>query len=259
MRIPTIEGVIRRRILVNYRVDPSAISPLLPSGLRPKLHHGWAIAGICLIRLERIHPRILPIPFGHSSENAAHRVAVTWTDDEGDMHNGVFIPRRDSDSLINQWIGGRLFPGQHHAARFRVSDRDGHIDFSMRSNDGEVEIRLSGRESPDFSADSTFATLAEASSFFREGEDGYSSRDDSSTLDGVRLRIKEWQVTPLSVENVASSFFDDRSRFPAGSVHFDCALLMRNLVHEWRAIPAMCPDCDEILPSTAYAGLAGGS
>ena len=37
MRLPTIEGTIRRRILVNYRVDPAVIQRHLPSRFRPKL------------------------------------------------------------------------------------------------------------------------------------------------------------------------------------------------------------------------------
>ena len=60
MRIPVIQGVIRRRLLVNYRVSPEAIARILPAPFRPKLQRGYAIAGICLIRLEQIRPRWLP-------------------------------------------------------------------------------------------------------------------------------------------------------------------------------------------------------
>jgi hypothetical protein len=72
MRLPVIEGVIRRRILVNFRVDPQVIQNILPSRFRPKLHKGQAIAGICLIRLEDIRPKMLPQIVGLSSENAAY-------------------------------------------------------------------------------------------------------------------------------------------------------------------------------------------
>jgi hypothetical protein len=45
------------------------------------------------------------------------------------------------------------------------------------------------------------------------------------------------------VTRVESSFFDDRSRFSEGSVRFDCALLMRNVRHEWRAREPLRVDC----------------
>src|ERR1700674_3635491 len=121
MRLPTIAGVIRRRLLLNFRVDPGVMARQLPAPFVPKLHKGFAIAGICLIRLEAIRPKGLPRGLGLSSENAAHRIAVQWQAESG-TEEGVFIPRRDSNSLMNQLAGGRLFPGVHHAARFKVHE-----------------------------------------------------------------------------------------------------------------------------------------
>src|SRR5215216_6534259 len=111
MRIPKIKGVIKRRLLINFRAAPEVIQPLLPYPFRPKLHNGWAMVGICLIRLEHIRPVALPGFLGLSSENAAHRIAVQWNDADGTLREGVYIPRRDSSSRLNQLAGGRLFPG----------------------------------------------------------------------------------------------------------------------------------------------------
>ena len=111
MRLPKVHGTIKRRLLINYRVDPAVMSRHLPAPFRPKLHDQSAIAGICLIRLEDIRPRRFGASFGVSSENAAHRVAVVW-DDEAGSHDGVYIPRRDTGSLVNHLAGGRLFPGR---------------------------------------------------------------------------------------------------------------------------------------------------
>src|SRR5213594_3852799 len=104
MRLPTIEGVIRRRILTNFRVEPSVMQLRLPPRFRPKLHNGFAVAGICLIRLEHIRPKLLPEIVGVSSENAAHRVAVLW-DEDGETREGVFISRRDTNSQLNHLLG----------------------------------------------------------------------------------------------------------------------------------------------------------
>jgi hypothetical protein len=40
---------------------------------------------------------------------------------------------------------------------------------------------------------------------------------------------------PLAMDKVFSSFFADESTFPAGTIVFDCALIMRNIAHEWQA------------------------
>src|SRR5262249_12062992 len=110
LQVPIIRGVIDRRILVNFRVDPVVLGKILPSPLRPKLVNGTGIAGVCLIRLKHIRPRGLPAFVGVGSENAAHRIAVKW-DEQGEGREGVFIPRRDTSSWLNKLAGGRLFPG----------------------------------------------------------------------------------------------------------------------------------------------------
>jgi hypothetical protein len=105
MYLPTLEGIIDRRLLVNYRVDPAYLQRLLPAPFRPKLIGGMGIAGICLIRLAHLRPRSLPALIGVSSENAAHRIAVVW-DENGVTREGVYNPRRDTASPFNTFVGG---------------------------------------------------------------------------------------------------------------------------------------------------------
>lgn len=233
MKLPVIHGIIRRRILVNYRMAPEVIQPFLPAMFRPKLQAGFAIAGICLIRLEQIRMKGLPALVGMSSENAAHRVAVVWNGEDGVPREGVYIPRRDSDSLSNQFAGGRIFPGEHHAAVFKVCDNGEKIDFDMTSKDGEVEVRLRGKTAEHLPTSSVFENEKLASNFFKDGALGYSATATGDRLEGMRLKIKSWQTQPLQIESVYSSFFADQTKFPTGSVQFDCALLMRNIEHEW--------------------------
>jgi Uncharacterized conserved protein (COG2071) len=235
MRLPVIQGVIRRRILVNFRVDPGVMQAQLPSRFRPKLHQGRSIAGICLIRLEFVRPRLVPQALGFSSENAAHRIAVHWQAD-GTEKEGGFIPRRDTGSAINHFAGGRLFPGEHHRARFAVHDSADVIDLSMQSVDGEVSVRVRGRRASNLPSSSCFSSLAEASAFFEPGSVGYSVTRAADRLDGLELRTHGWSIEPLQVDDVYSSYFSDGARFPRGSVEFDCALVMRNLGHEWHGV-----------------------
>jgi hypothetical protein len=83
MKFPEIRGVVRRRILVNYRVRPEVVQRLFPDPFKPKLLNGWAMAGICLIRLEQIRPSWAPGQIGLRSENAAHRSSSREADFSG--------------------------------------------------------------------------------------------------------------------------------------------------------------------------------
>jgi hypothetical protein len=233
MKLPVIQGIIRRRILVNFRVDPEIVQRQLPKGFQPKLHAGRAIAGICLIRLEEIRPRFIPARLGVTSENAAHRIAVFWHDSSGDPREGVFIPRRDTSSRLNHLAGGRVFPGEHHKAAFAIRDASEAIEIHMSSRDGEVTLKVRGRLADRLPASSSFSSLDQASAFFEPGSLGYSVTRDPGRLDGVSLKTKTWKVQPLEVDELYSSYFSDESRFPRNSIEFDCALVMRDIEHEW--------------------------
>ncbi|WP_242687967.1 DUF2071 domain-containing protein [Alienimonas californiensis] len=230
--MPAVRGVIDRRILVNYRVDPAVAAAALPAPFRPQLVNGAAMAGICLIRLKQIRPAFLPLPVGIGSENAAHRVAVEW-DADGERRTGVFIPRRDTSSRLNALVGGRVFPGVHHHARFEVHESGDRLSVAFRSDDGAASIAVTVRPGKELPADSAFASAAEASAFFEAGSLGYSATAEPTRFDGLELCCDGWAVEPLAVESVRSAYFEDETRFPPGSVAFDHALLMRGVPHSW--------------------------
>jgi hypothetical protein len=232
LRVPIIRGLIDRRILVNYRCTPEPLAELLPPPFRPKLVRGFGIAGICLIRLRHVRPRGFPAIVGISSENAAHRIAVEW-EDAGQIHEGVYIPRRDSGSRLNHLLGGRVFPGVRHRARFDVRETGDALHVALSSDDREVRVSVDGTVADALPGDSVFANLEEASTFFRGGSVGYSPAANDGALDGMELCTQSWEITPLHVSNVCSSFFENPERFPSGSTTFDNALLMRGIEHEW--------------------------
>lgn len=237
MRAPALQGIVRRRILLNFRVEPEVIQCQLPTPFRPQLVEGRAIAGVCLIRLEQLQPSGLPAILGVSSENAAHRVAVTWTDGSGVERPGVYIPRRDTGSPLNPLLGGRFFPGEHQRARFHVREDARAIDLAMRTLDGAADVRLKAHATDTLPPGSVLGTLEAASRFFAAGSVGYSATGDGPRPDGLELRTSAWHIEPLDVELAESQYFAAGARYPAGSVDLDSALIMRNISHEWRAVP----------------------
>jgi len=245
MPLPSIQGLIRRRLLVNFRVDPDVVQRLLPPGLAPKLQGDHAIAGICLIRLERVRPVHMPWQLGFSGENAAHRIAVIWRDSDGADREGVYIPMRHTDSTLILMLGGRLFPGVHQRAAFQVTDSEGDVDISIRSASGDMRVGLHGKPTDQLPAGSAFSSLAAASEFFRGGSVGYSPGRSGGRLEGLKLVSPKWRVDPLAISEVNSSWLSDPARFPSGSCEFDCALVMRDIAHRWVIAPNLYTDPQE--------------
>jgi hypothetical protein len=257
VRIPTIQGVIDRRILVNYVIDRDVLSRSLPPPFEPKLYNGLGVGGICLIRLKEIRPWFVPRFFGLTSENAAHRIAVQWQEIDRQRRQGVYVPRRDTSSRLNTLVGGRLFPGVHHHARFEVLETDDELRIVMDSDDGCTHIEVEAYRTSELPGSSVFKSVAEASRFFEEGSVGYSDTRRPGRFDGLELRTSSWKVEPLAVRLVRSSYFENRSQFPEGSVRFDCALLMRGIHHQWYGRePLRQPVCQSA-PATERLAIPG--
>jgi hypothetical protein len=239
MKIPIVRGTIDRRILVNYRVDPGVLAALLPKPFRPLTVDGFGMAGVCLIRLAHLRPRHFPRQLGMGSENAAHRIAVEWEQD-GQFREGVFVHRRDTSSRFNVLAGGRLFPGEHHHARIEVAEQGDDYRLVLDSDDKQLHLAVAGHVARELPTGSVFRSLDDASDFFARGSLGYSVTSRPGVYAGLELRSFKWSVQPLTIEKVESSFFEDRTRFPPGSIKFDCALLMKNIEHEWLARQSIC-------------------
>lgn len=248
VKLPAVRGVIDRRILANYRVDPTALGRVLPEPFEPWTVDGWGIGGICLIRLTGMRPPGVPAALGMRSENAAHRIAVEWPQDD-ERRRGVYVPRRDTDSWLQTALGSRLFSGAYSHAAFETEDGDGEYFVHMRSDDGAANVLVDGAAAETLPADSVFPSLEAASTFFREGSLGYAPAErgvdgtvgdeGERTFEGVELDTDEWAVEPMQVEDVCSGYFESE-RFPDDVVEFDCALLMRDINHAWRQRESIC-------------------
>jgi hypothetical protein len=106
----------------------------------------------------------------------------------------------------------------------------------VTSDDGQADVHFSARISKEWRNTPSFDSFDEVSEFFRKGDCGFSCSLRGDELEGLQLKTLAWQMTPLEIESQHSAFYSDSQRFPAGSLDFDCALLMRGIPHEWRQL-----------------------
>ena len=236
MILDTIHGVIARRVLMNFRIDPEVMRRTLPPPFRPKLYRGYAIGGVCMIRFQELRPRLAPAWLGMTSENAAHRVAVEWEDGK-EHREGVFIPQRNTGSRFNRVLGGRVFPGVFSMSKFEASEDGKSIAIRITDDQSVEQVRFAGDVCDEHAGGSVFPTLDEAANFFSLGATGYSVARDGKSFEGMELRPLSWKIAPMRVREAFSRWFDRRDLFPTGSVEFDSALVMRDIPHEWHSRP----------------------
>ncbi|MEA9985989.1 DUF2071 domain-containing protein [Subtercola sp. RTI3] len=248
LHMPDLAATIERRILINYRVDPAVAQTLLPASLHPQLIDGSAVAGVCLIRLGSLRPAALVrLAFGWHAENAAHRIAVEWNDSDGTLRTGVYIPERHTASWLAVAAGERLFPGIHHHARFTTDESPTRLRVNMTSAStsvsadvlvaAEVRVAAARSDAPGAPENPLFATLADASDFFRTAPIGWSPTR-TGALQGLALSTSRWHLEAATPVAVTSSFFD---ALPPGSATLDSAYVMRNIPVTWSTPATAAP------------------
>jgi hypothetical protein len=237
LQLPTLVGRIERRLLVNFRADPSAVANILPAPFTPQVVRGSAIVGICIIRLADARPAGTPARMGITAEHVAHRIAVNLPAEPA--ATGVFIPRRDTSSPLVAAIGSHFFSGGLRRARCEVVEHGGHYSFALESADKLTNVVVEGGVTDQLPRTSVFAGLNESSLFFQKGAVGYSAGAKTCQFDGVLLETERWEVRSLAVTRIRSAYFDDPLRFPPGSVEFDHALVMRDIDSRWTALPTL--------------------
>jgi hypothetical protein len=221
--LPAVDGRIERRLLVNYRVDPAAVAARLPAGLRPHTVDGWAVAGLCLLRLADLRPPGMPAAVGIATENVAHRVAVTW-----DGGTGVWIPQRHSSSRLTVRFGGRLFPAVHRRAAFSVHDDGGSLSISADTDDGRL-LSVACRPAASVPPGSVFDSTAAARTFFAAGATGLSPARTPGPCDTVDLTADLSSLEPVDLVSASSSLL--AGWWPDGE--WDSAFLLRDIPCRW--------------------------
>lgn len=239
MRAPVLRGRVARRILVGLRVDPTVAKRLLPGGLEPRLVQGYAIAGVAFTRLEGLRTRLLPIPFGTSSDSVEHRIAV-------EPNHSFYVLRRDANSAADAFVTHAVVAAERGRSRFDIDEDDGLIAARAQSFDGRMAIRVEADEIEAWPAESVFSSLLAAVRWF--GDDvptAWRSRL-GATKEAIRggdprerrpRSSLRWIAQPLGVRRFESTYLADPVVFPDGSVEVDHALCLRDVEEVWHSAP----------------------
>lgn len=124
----------------------------------------------------------------------------------------------------------------HHLAEFDVEETERQFHVAFVARDGSINVSVDAELTEDLGG-SLFVDVGKASDFFRAGAIGFSP-GHTALLEGLELRTDQWNVAPVSVLRAASSYFDDPTRFPTGTISLDCGLLMRRVPVTWLPVDA---------------------
>jgi hypothetical protein len=227
-----IRGTIRRRLLINARVDPDEAVARLPVPLRPHVTGDGTVVGCCLLDIERVRPAGVPAAWGFGFRAAALRISVEWDDASGRTAVGVYVPMRFADSRAATAAGGRWFPGVHPYARIGMDDEGDRLRWSvavggMGGGSGERVVGVEGSVAASLAAelcDPVGVTCLEAALGI--------SPDHRRALGAVRMEPEHRHARRFNVETLECEFLASfSSASPAPSY------LMRDVGVTWRTEP----------------------
>jgi len=237
-----VEGLIARRILLNYWLDPEVAQRLVPPPFEVVTRNGFAVAGICLLRLDHMRPPGVPAGLGITSENMAHRIAVRYPVEENGqqvLREGVYICRRDTDSALTARLGGLLFPGTFRDAEFQITETNLSLRMAVLTEDGAADVAFRCTFGEEWKWTLLFSRLNDVCSFFQRADCGFNTTLRGDAFEGQQLVQHNWEVAPVAIADLHASYFADEQRFPRGSVGFDSAVILRGVPHYWQALRSL--------------------
>jgi hypothetical protein len=199
-RTPTVQGILRRRLLLNALVDPAEAATRLPPGLRPHRTPVGTVVGCCLLEIEHLRPTGLPAALGVRMRAAAHRISVEWENEDGDRVVGVYVPERRTDSRLAVALGGRWFPGVHRPADIVVRDRAEGFTCAVRGGDCSItaQVKVADAASTDLACDPIAGACI--------GADVGLSTTHRGRLEGARMEPSRRAAREVVVEAFESTF-----------------------------------------------------
>lgn len=234
MRPPTLEGTIERRLLISYRADPDIVRTHLPTGSR----HTPSRATPSSVSASSNSASTPPAcPERSASGPSTARTATpssTPTDNPPSTSPAETPTRRSSHPPA-----GDSSPAATTEPRITATEDEHNLRVTLDSRDDLIHVTVKAHPTDQLPGDSVFADPATASAFFEHADTGYSDTTRIDCLDALILETANWSATPLAVDEVDSSYFDNSDRFPEGSITLDHGLLMRDIHHTWHPQPRL--------------------
>jgi hypothetical protein len=215
--LPLGKRPVRGRVLAVYRLDPERLAELLPSGLRPRLLQGHAVACALFTRLGSA-PLLGP-RFG-SSDHLAYRFAVQ----RADGSDATWIARRETSSWLGARCGAKLLRREYGRSAFRVVEDALRLEIAVRSERGE-EFYLRG-ENAGPPREALFRS-AQALEAFLDASGPVQPHDVFAPEADELDRTEAFAPEPLSVFESRSAFLS-ASPFGAGAAVLDGAWRIRD-------------------------------
>ena len=226
-------------VSLNYRVDPAALSRLLPPPLEPELHRGHAWVQVLMSSLRDMRPQGLPSLFGVNFYQVSYRAAVTYRNASGELRRGGYFIRSETNDAVMRAVGNTL-------AEFAFHDFGGANMVMLRHGDrltlGVEPQRPNGRLFAELAtpggleppSGSVWTDLEQLQGPLVECYDAYGVDREAGFLYTLTIDRDPWKARFVEPDSLYCEYFDTG---PLGSVaEYDSCLHIPRCGYRWRPL-----------------------
>jgi uncharacterized protein YqjF (DUF2071 family) len=205
-----MQGMVRRRFLINYPVEPSLLAPFVPPGGELSLHQGKAWLSDCFVHITGMRPTGVPQALGVSFHYLIHRTRARLPFPDGKKREAVLVldPTIDSRLLATFGAAATGVPFKRRPIEFvtdgsawRLGVRDG--------KDLIFEAMIRGSSfGTDMPTNSPFSSLSQADEFLLGVSYGGSWNPEAGTLHVLAETHEPWRAQVGTCDTRRNAFLE---------------------------------------------------
>jgi uncharacterized protein YqjF (DUF2071 family) len=222
-------------VLVNYAVDPAALTRLLPSHLKPETHEGRGFVSIVIAKMDKMRPAFLPRSAGITYHQVVYRAVVRCG-----TERGVAFLRSDADNCIMVAAGNALTFFRFHRAEISCVAHHDTVSFSLRPSGNEaavIDARYQISDALDELPPSThFPDLRTAQTFLSELYVAFGARRADGRIEVVRIERTPWHSRVVPDGGGRYEAMTSGVLFKDAEATLDSIFLVRNLSYRWERL-----------------------
>jgi uncharacterized protein YqjF (DUF2071 family) len=202
----------RDSLVLGWALPLETLQPLVPRGLILDTYDdSWGFVAVALVETEQLRPTAVPAWLGRDYLLTGYRIFVRHTDASGRTRRGLHILRSDTNRRSMKYGGNLLTHYNYRRATIEFTRGDHLLRVAIKTPDSEADL--------DVTADLDGPAVLPVGSPFRTPFDArryagplpwtfdYEASTDSIVM--IHARRTQWHPTPVHVEVITATFFDD--------------------------------------------------
>ena len=227
-----MRGMVTRRFLVSYPVDPVLLTDRLPPGAELSLHDEAAWVSACFVNMKNMRPSVFPRSMGFELNYLIHRTRARLPFPDGKKREAVLVLEPNLDRRVLGWFGARLTGVEFNYRPIRLNETEKSWTLLMKDHEEIVYDAVIPKSSinPDAPASARFSSINSADDFLLGVSFGGQWHAKTNRLRLLAETHDRWNTLMGECKTNSNRFLESLGN-EAGSLEADHVISMTDIPH----------------------------